>query len=217
MKLHELKTEFYFFKPDDYGRIFVFIDFGNVRPWAKDIWPEENKFRLTYEIDITKMAEVCSWTNPGRMYFYYGYYPEHPDKDYGHIFNLKHRKSIFRIAKAKRSGFRTKQKEIKFVPAYDEDGKFLKHHPKCNFDVEITMDMLTLVDKYDTAVIWSGDSDFDGLLGYLKTKSKKIVVVCTRNKISHEVEQAADIFIPAETLKNFLLYENNLPIKTLRP
>lgn len=99
------------------------------------------------------------------------------------------------------------------IPHYDEEGKFIGKIPKCNFDVEMTMDMLTKVHKYDTAMIFSGDSDFGNLLEYLKVKGKKIIIVSTRNRMSTELQAVADKFIPAETLKNMLKYENK---KTLR-
>lgn len=93
------------------------------------------------------------------------------------------------------------------IPHYDEDGKFIGKFPKCNFDVEMTMTILQKLEKYDTVVIFSGDSDFGGLLGYLKNKGKKVVVVCTRNRMSKELEKVADKFIPAETLSPFLKYD----------
>ena len=58
-------------------------------------------------------------------------------------------------------------------------------------------------------MLFSGDSDFGGLLSYLKEKGKKVVVVCTRSRMSTELESVADKFIPAETLKSFLEYIKN--------
>jgi uncharacterized LabA/DUF88 family protein len=98
-------------------------------------------------------------------------------------------------------------KEIKMIPHYDDSGKFINKLPKCNFDVEITMDMITKAEKYDTIMLFSGDSDFGGLLEYLKSKGKKVVVVCTRSRMSAELQKVADVFVPAETLANFLKFE----------
>ena len=66
----EFKAKYYFFDPKEFGRVYTFVDFGNVRPWAKDFWPEENKFRLDLEIDIKKLASVCDWVNPDKKFFY---------------------------------------------------------------------------------------------------------------------------------------------------
>ncbi len=210
MDLQDLKHEHfqkcYLFKAEDYGRIFTFIDFGNVRPWAKDFWPEENKFKISIEVDITKLAEVCNTVSPVKKFFYYGHFSEDQGKD-------KHNKSVWRIDKAGRAGFQVKTKPIKMIPHYDEDGTFVGKFPKCNFDVEMTMTMLQKIDKYDTVMLFSGDSDFGGLLGYLKSKGKKVIIVCTRNRMSKELQSVADKFIPAENLAQFLQYN----LKTNQP
>src|SRR3989344_4068648 len=145
------------------------------------------------------LAKVCNWVSPLKKFFYYGHFSEDQGKD-------KHNKSVWRIDKAGRAGFQVKTKIIKMVPHYDEDGTFVGKFPKCNFDVEMTMTMLQKIDKYDTVMLFSGDSDFGGLLGYLKSKGKKVVIVCTRNRMSTELQTAADKFIPAENLAQFLQY-----------
>jgi uncharacterized LabA/DUF88 family protein len=212
VNLEEFKANYYLFDPEPFGRIFSFVDFGNVRPWAKELWPEENKFRFSTEIDIGKIKDVCSWVRSAESFFYYGYFPRDgrlpkEEKD------SRHDNSIFRIDKARKSGFRVVTKEIKMVPHYDDMGKFVGKFPKCNFDVEITMDLITKVSEYDTIMLFSGDSDFGGLLKYLKSLGKKVIVVCTRNRMSTELEEVANKFIPAETLASFLKYErkNNTP------
>ncbi len=199
MDLKDLKTQYYFFDPVEFGKVFVFVDFGNVRPWAKDLWPEENKFKISIEVDISKLAEVCNWVSPVKKFFYYGYYEKEQGEE-------KHNKSIWRIDKAGKFGFQVKTKPIKMVPHYEEDGTFLGKFPKCNFDVEMTMTMLQKINKYDTVMLFSGDSDFGGLLGHLKSKGKKVIVVCTRNRMSSDLQTVADKFIPAETLAKFLKY-----------
>lgn len=211
MDLESFKGRYYLFEPEQFGDIFVFIDFGNVRPWAKDFWPEENKIKFCKEIDIAKLADVCNWVKPKKKFFYYGYFKARPDLPEGCRENIKSRNSIFRIDKARRCGLLVKTKEIKMVPHHDEDGVFIGKAPKCNFDVEITMDLLTKINKYDTVVLFSGDSDFSGLLNYLKNRGKKIVVVCTRARMSRELQEVADKFIPAEALKEFLVYTKNTP------
>ncbi|MFA6486153.1 MAG: NYN domain-containing protein [Candidatus Magasanikbacteria bacterium] len=212
MNINDFKGKYYLFDPVEFGSIFVFVDFGNVRPWAKDFWPEENRFRYCKEIDISKLAQVCDWVSPKKKFFYYGHFRSRPDLPKEHHDNIKSRNSVFRIDKAEKSGFQIKTKEIKMIPHYDEEGKFLGKTPKCNFDVEMAMDMLTKIHKYDTVMLFSGDSDFGGLLSYLKEKGKKIIVICTRSRMSTELEVVADKFIPAETLKTFLDYtKNNTP------
>ena len=208
MDIADFKRQYYLFDPKDFGRIFVFIDFGNLRPWAKNFWPEENKFRISVEIDIDKLASICNLLNPVSKFFYYGHFPSGENLPPNHEVNIKYNNSIYRISKARKSGFTVRTKEIKMIPHYDEQGKYMGKIPKCNFDVEIAMDAIIKLDKYDTIVLFSGDSDFGTLLGYLKSKGKKIVVVSTRDRMSTELESVADKFIPAETMKNLLDYHN---------
>ena len=208
MDIADFKRQYYLFDPKDFGIIFVFIDFGNVRPWAKNFWPEENKFRISVEIDIEKLASICNLLKPVSKFFYYGHFPPGENLPPKHEINIKHGNSIYRIDKARKSGFIVRTKEIKMIPHYDEQGKYIGKIPKCNFDVEIAMDAIIKLDKYDTIVLFSGDSDFGTLLGYLKSKGKKIIVVSTRDRMSTELESVADKFIPAETMKNLLDYHN---------
>jgi uncharacterized LabA/DUF88 family protein len=204
MDLHDFKVRHFLFDPAPYGRIFAFVDFGNVRPWAKELWPQENQDRITVEVDIAKVRDLCSWVKSIKSFFYYGYFPAGTT---GRDDGSNHNKSIFRIDKARKCGFIVKTKEIKMVPHFDDRGKFQGTIPKCNFDVEITMDMLTKIETYDTVMLFSGDSDFGGLLQYLKSKGKKVVIISTRRGMSSELQQVADIYIPAEVLKEFLQYQ----------
>jgi len=201
MEMEDFKTSYYFFNLKDYGDIYTFVDFGNVRPWADDFWQEENKYKRSIEIDIEKLAYVCDLVKPEKKFFYYGHFGE------GHS---QHKSSIFRIDKARKSRFVVKTKEVKMIPDYKEDGTYNGKRPKCNFDVEMTMDILTKMPKYDTIMLFSGDSDFGGLLQYVKNKGKKVVVVCTRKRLSTELQSVADVVIPAETLSTMLGYKKTL-------
>jgi uncharacterized LabA/DUF88 family protein len=212
MNFEEFKTNYFLFDPKDFGRIFVFVDFGNVRPWAKELWSKENRQRFSVEIDIRKLHDICVWINATRSLFYYGYFAKDRRLAKG-TKDVKHANSIFRIDKARKSGFKVITKEIKMIPQCNEDGEPVGIFPKCNFDVEITMDILSKVKEYDTVVLFSGDSDFGALLKHVKSLGKKIIVICTRDRMSRELEEVANRFIPAETLASFLKYErkNNTP------
>jgi len=174
--LDDIVAKYYLFNPSEYGRVYTFVDFGNVRHWAKELWKIENKYRISVEVDIAKLSDICDLVKPIKKIFYYGYFSkERTDLDDKHPLNEKYRKSIYRIDKARKKGFETKSKEIKIIPLYDEDGKFIKKIAKCNFDVEITMDILQKIEKYDTILLLSGDGDFYKLLSHAKNKGKKII------------------------------------------
>ena len=67
--------------------------------------------------------------------------------------------------------------------------------PKCNFDVEMTMDMLDDVEKMTAVMLFSGDSDMCAPLERLKVKEKRIGVVGVRGKVAGELHQIKDKYI----------------------
>ena len=103
-------------------------------------------------------------------------------------------------------GFKTRTKDVKEIDNFDEEGKFLGRMNKCNFDVEMTMDMLTKITKYDTVWLWSRDSDIHYLLQHIKSKKKKVITICCRNFASEELRVNSDLFIPADPLRDRLEY-----------
>lgn len=192
------------FNPYSFGRIFAFVDFSNVRYWAKSFWPDENRERLVREIDIGKVATLIDLVGATKKFFYYGHYKARPHLSLEHPSNAPYRASIYRIDKARKAGFTVRTKDIKTIETYNDAGERQGQIHKCNFDVEITMDMIKQLPKYDTVFLWSGDSDFGPLLAYLRSKGKKIVTVCARDFASRELQRASNPFIPADRLRDQL-------------
>jgi len=64
--------------------------------------------------------------------------------------------------------------------------------PKCNFDVEIAMDMMDDAEKISAAMLFSGDSDLVAPLLRLKVKNKKIFIVGVRGMVASELHQIKD-------------------------
>lgn len=114
-----------------------------------------------------------------------------------------------------------KSKPMKFIPKTIEDGMFFQRktltlfdggvrakihelidelqksgiiieEPKCNFDVEMTMDMLDDSEKMSAVLLFSGDSDMRAPLERLKVKGKKVGVVGVRGSIAAELGKLAD-------------------------
>jgi uncharacterized LabA/DUF88 family protein len=67
--------------------------------------------------------------------------------------------------------------------------------PKCNFDVEIALDMLDAMDKVSGVLLFSGDSDMKEPLGRLKLKGKKIYIFGVRGLVAKELWQACTKYI----------------------
>lgn len=90
------------------------------------------------------------------------------------------------------NGVKTKITEL--ITELQKSGIFVEE-PKCNFDVEIAMDMLDDADKLTGVMLFSGDSDMFGPLERLKVKGKKIAVVGVRGKVATELHQIKDKYI----------------------
>lgn len=82
--------------------------------------------------------------------------------------------------------------------------------PKCNFDVEISVDAIRLSDKYDTICLLSSDADFASLLRYLKGKGKKTILV-KGGRISGALGATADLVISAQDIKKHITVKKQKP------
>lgn len=60
---------------------------------------------------------------------------------------------------------------------------------KCDFDVEITVEMIKNIDRYDIFVIVSGDGDYSPLIKYIREAGKEVVVFARSNKLGREISE----------------------------
>lgn len=202
----KVTREEHLFDPSSYGRILACVDFANVWYWSKSFWPEDNKEFIKRGIDVQKVCELINTVEPVQKFFYYGHYKEHAELPYADPKNVAHRKSIYRLDLARKCGFTPRTKVIKEIRTFNESGKFIGILNKCNFDVEITMELMRKIETYDTVLLWSGDSDFNPLMQYLKYRKKKVVTVCARDSVSTDLDSGSSLFIPADPFKDLLEY-----------
>jgi uncharacterized LabA/DUF88 family protein len=59
-------------------------------------------------------------------------------------------------------------------------------------DVEMTIDAVHFLKKYDAAVLFSGDSDFLAMVNYLRRDGKKVYIFSSKNNVSQELRTGAD-------------------------
>lgn len=83
-------------------------------------------------------------------------------------------------------GFTVRKKELKRISVIS--GSVESITEKGNMDVEITIDAMHNIQKYDTASLFSGDADFLALVNYLKNKDKKVYIFSSKDNISHELK-----------------------------
>lgn len=207
MNLNDLKLQTLGINKEKFGRIFSFIDYGNVNYWfekdrrdANDVDLLENKKLI---IDIDKLANFAALFSEQKR-FYYGWN------------NRQNQKSSWHISiKAEKAGFIKITKPIQFIKHFmtsnemsaadsskvkvNQTGYFIEI-PKSNFDVEISVDAIRLMEKFDTFCIFSGDSDFTYLAQFLKRKGKKIVVIAS-GQVFHTLKDLADLYINAQSIK----------------
>lgn len=153
------------------GRIAIFIDGSNLFYAA---------LQLGIEIDYTKL--LCRLTAGSRLlrsFFYTGVDPTN-EKQQGFLLWMR------------RNGYRVITKELVQLP----DGS-----KKANLDVEIAVDMMSLVGCYDTAILVSGDGDLAYAVDAVSYRGIRVEVVSLRSMTSDSLINVADRYIDLEGIK----------------
>jgi len=147
------------------GRVAVFIDGNNLFHAAR--------FH-NIDIDYNKLLRVL--LGDGRLLraFFYTGVDAGAERQQGFLLWMR------------RNGFRVVQKELK---------TFYDGTRKANLDVEIAVDMLSLAEKYDTAVLVSGDEDFVYALNAVAYKGCRVEVAGFRSNTAPRLIDVADFFI----------------------
>jgi len=189
---------------DQEASIFVYLDLTNMFHWQDVLgW----KFRIE---DLIK--QLFTFSNIKEIKVYYGL--NERDKENSEAFHCRIRKT----------GAILKNKPMKFISKDINEGLFFQRktitlldgniknkirelieelkksdviieEPKCNFDVEISMDMMDDIEKTTAILLFSGDSDFKKPLERLKIKGKKIGVVGVRGQVAGELHNIKDKYI----------------------
>ncbi len=158
--------------------VYVFID-------ASNIW-EAQKVKAKV-FDYVKLKEYLKDKfSAGEMeIFYYTAYPAKTTRDY----DLQGKHKFYTYLK-KGLGFHVVKKELKRILVH-ENGKDM-YKEKGNLDVEMTIDVIDNVRKYDVAILFTGDSDFLPLITYIKNMAKDVYVYSSENNISQELRTGSD-------------------------
>src|SRR3989339_1293699 len=158
--------------------VYVFIDASNVWNAVKSIKKFieyktlKNYFRKHFDADKVEI-------------FYYDAYPKDGTRDY----NLDGKHKFYTYLK-KGLGFTIRKKELKRISTISGNEESILE--KGNMDVELTIDALHNINKYDIAVLFSGDADFLALVNYLKNRGKKVYIFSSKDNISHELKTGGD-------------------------
>ena len=85
----------------------------------------------------------------------------------------------------------------------DDRGDFV-WIPKCNFDVEMSVDAMRLLGNYDTICLLSGDADFAALVQHLKAKEGKKIILIKGGRIDGSLGRLLDLKIDASQVKSHI-------------
>lgn len=167
------------------GRVAIFIDGSNLFYAA---------LQLGIEIDYAKLlSRLTGGSRLLRSFFYTGV-DRNNEKQQGFLLWMR------------RNGYRVISKDLVQLP----DGS-----KKANLDVEIAVDMMSLVGSYDTAVLVSGDGDLAYAVNAISYRGVRVEVVSLRSMTSDSLINVADRYIDLDTVKEDI-QKNQRPY-TYRP
>lgn len=189
----------------------VYIDYANVRPWSN---------KLGWHIDLRRLKQFLdSFDKIEAINFYNGYLEgdERSEKEKRETENCKYilrakpvkilrfpivassvpadstslLKQFIRRALLKKYEIETIEYLNECFKDMNKKGEFFIEDMKCNFDVEIGVDMLLDCERNNakTFVLWSGDSDFADPLEKLIKSGRKAVLFATAGRISKELNE----------------------------
>ena len=193
-----------------FGRTTMYVDYANIRPWSN---------KLRFHIDTKRLKQFLdSFSQIEKVHFYQGTLVGDRQSE-GDIKDLKDRGYELHTKPVKIMELSIDVTSLQSMQSLDLLSDFIrtpllktlalnqietlnKHlqnlntqgikklqDRKCNFDVEIGVDMLLDLERNsaDTFVLWSGDSDFaDSIRQILDTK-KKVILFATAGRIAKEL------------------------------
>ena len=155
----------------DRGRVAIFVDGSNLFYAAS---------QLGIEINYAKLLRYLTANDQLlRAFFYTGV----------DVTNEKQQNFLHWM---RRNGYRVVTKELATFP----DGS-----KKANLDVEMAVDMLTLVGSYDTAVLVSGDGDLASAVNRISYQGIRVEVVSLRSMTSDSLLNYADFYLDLKSIK----------------
>ena len=162
------------------GRVAIFVDGSNLFYAAS---------QLGIEIDYAKLLRYLTAKDRLlRAFFYTGV----------DVTNEKQQNFLHWM---RRNGYRVVTKEL---------ATFADGSQKANLDVEMAIDMLTLV-GYDTAVLVSGDGDLASAVDRISYQGVRVEVVSLRSMTSDSLLNYADFYLDLKSIKEEIQKTHQVP------
>jgi uncharacterized LabA/DUF88 family protein len=132
--------------------------------------------KMGWQIDAEKLLNYCKeYGNVVEAVYYTGESSDVKQKSF--------------LNKMAYIGYSLETKPVKTIRDY-ETGETSQ---KANLDIEIVLDMFNMIDRYDMAILISGDGDFERALRQLKARGKEVKVISTRRSVATELVHAMGI------------------------
>ena len=220
------------------GTVNMYIDYANVRPWSN---------KLKWHIDIRRLKQFFdSFNNVNKIKFYSGTLAGNDDsvKFINELEKLKYEvktKSVkiirlsvdatstqidspallnqfVRRALMRKYNIDTIEFLNEKFAEMNKAGIYFIEDRKCNFDVEIGVDMLIDYERnnIDTYVLWSGDSDFYNPIKQLLDNNKNVALFATSRRVSTELNnlKPKGLFIfDIQKIRNFICWKKEIQSK----
>lgn len=193
----------------------IYIDYANVRPWSG---------KLGWHIDLKRLKQFFdSFDTIEAINFYNGYLAgdERSEKEKNETENNKYilrtkpvkilkipinassipadstvlLKQFVRPALLSKYNIATIELLNEKFKEMNRNGEYFIEDRKCNFDVEIGIDMLLDCERNNaqTFVLWSGDSDFADSIQKLLAAGMEVFLFATTKRIARELEDLNEI------------------------
>lgn len=217
------------------GSVRMYIDYANVRPWST---------RLRWHIDLKRLKQFLDSFSTIEAVNFYGGYLEGDERSKQEISDVEKHKYVVRTKPVKIMQFAIdassvpadstalldqfirrsllRKYEVSTVEYLNERfrdmnkrGEYSIEDRKCNFDVEIGVDMLLDYERNgtETYVLWSGDSDFADPVRKLLQAGKKVILFATARKVSKELSALRDegmVIFDIKKIRNFICWKREM-------
>lgn len=213
----------------------IYIDYANVRPWC---------VKLEWHIDIKRLKQFLdSFDTIESVNFYNGYLAD-DERSESEKMEVENCKYVVRTKPVKINNFSInvssilpdstvlldqfirrallKKYEISTIEYLNErfkdmnkKGEYFIQDMKCNFDVEIGVDMLLDCERNsaETFALWSGDSDFTDPVKKLLSAGKNVILFATAGKVSRELSALAGdglVIFDIQKIREFICWKKEL-------
>jgi len=158
--------------------VYVFID-------ASNLWQAQKAKGKFFDYEKLKGFLKDKFSASEIDFFYYTAYPAEGSRDY----SLDGKHKFFTYLK-KGLGFTVRKKELKRIAIHSDEGDAIQE--KGNMDVEMAIDAIHNMKKYNVAIFFTGDSDFLALINYIRNGGKKVYIFSSKNNVSQELRTGAD-------------------------